>query len=226
MLPPPHIHLLTCHLTHLKEGIPPWARDAYATGKLISAFIAQFVETENRSPAATLFPWFELQMAADRLATPSPLDRIRVEDALSSPFFTNNVLINVVERFLKDIRAVDPDEKRERFQCVMLYGCGKRFLTHKHCFRQLPHEIRSLPSATVGRYVLPLLLNRDLLSESGVETLYESLLVPRYGSLTKCRKEGILPTDLYDERILPFIDEMLRVRTYNVRLVMLQLFHG
>ncbi|KAI8590356.1 hypothetical protein BDZ88DRAFT_394839 [Geranomyces variabilis] len=151
---------------------------------------------------ASDFRWQELQQFADRLMSPAWEDRPRVVDALRHPWFTENVLINVVELFLKNIRVVHPDVKRMRFQ-------------------ELPDELRSLSVTTLTSHVLPLVLTESFASEPGVELFFEQLFVPRVDDSVR----GILPPSSYCELVLPFVESMLRVRTYNVRLLMLSLFH-
>ncbi|KAI8913904.1 hypothetical protein DFJ77DRAFT_431250, partial [Powellomyces hirtus] len=150
------------------------------------------------------FDWLELQLLADRLIAPIPEDRPRVVDVLRSPWFEENVLINVVELFLKEIRVIDPHVKRMRF---------------KH----LPEELRSLSLPTLTSYVLPLILSEEFASEPGVDAFFEQLFVPHVEG--QLQNVGILPVFAYDEHILPFIESMLRIRTYNVRIIMLSLFN-
>ncbi|KND00058.1 SCY1 protein kinase [Spizellomyces punctatus DAOM BR117] len=191
-----------------QEGIQPDARDAYALGKLISGLIVPFMTASKTTKhTSSVFVWGSLQSAAERLSSQDPADRPRVEDVLHDSFFEDNIFINVVEKFLKEIRAIDPEIKRERFS-------------------HLAAEIRLLPPAATVNYVLPLVLTRDTLSETGAKAFYDLLFVPKIGKSGKGRDSaaGILPVDIYDEQVLPFIEEMLKVRTYNVRMVMLELF--
>ncbi|KAJ3141846.1 Protein-associating with the carboxyl-terminal domain of ezrin [Geranomyces variabilis] len=184
-------------------GIQPDSRDSYALGKLITAVIKPMLAPDTLKDArASDFRWQELQQFADRLMSPAWEDRPRVVDALRHPWFTENVLINVVELFLKNIRVVHPDVKRMRFQ-------------------ELPDELRSLSVTTLTSHVLPLVLTESFASEPGVELFFEQLFVPRVDDSVR----GILPPSSYCELVLPFVESMLRVRTYNVRLLMLSLFH-
>ncbi|KAJ3145960.1 Protein-associating with the carboxyl-terminal domain of ezrin [Geranomyces michiganensis] len=184
-------------------GLQPDSRDSYSLGKLITAIIKPMLASgtlSDRPP--TEFRWQELQQFADRLMSPAWEDRPRIVDALRHPWFTGNVLINVVELFLRDIRVFDPDAKRARFQ-------------------QLPNQLRSLSVATLTSHVLPIVLSESFASEPGVEVFFEQLFVPR----TDDGARGILPLSSYCELVLPFVEAMLRVRTYNVRVLMLSLFN-
>ncbi|KAJ3017982.1 Protein-associating with the carboxyl-terminal domain of ezrin [Thoreauomyces humboldtii] len=183
------------------EGTQPDSRDAFALGKLITHCIKRFLEASTTgSHLSNGFDWFELQVLADNLSTASPETRLRVVDVLRAPWFSNNVLINVVENFLKEVRGVHPEIKRLRFQ-------------------QLPDELRSLSVPTLETYVLPLVLTAEFASEPGAEPFFEHLFTPRNGD------RGILSTESYDEYVLPFIESTLRLRTYNTRLLMLSLFN-
>ncbi len=66
---------------------------------------------------------------------------------------------------------------------------------------------------------MPLLLNPDLFSEPGAETFFRTLFSP------PTHREGesytLLSRELYEDRVLPFIQGMWSVRAYDVRAMML-----
>ncbi|KAI9095111.1 hypothetical protein DFS34DRAFT_186357 [Phlyctochytrium arcticum] len=181
-------------------GIQPDARDAYGLGVLIRALIGPYLKREK--PAGS-FDWKLLDICAKNLSETAADDRPRIEDVLATEFFENNVFLDVVEKFLKEVRVIDAEVKKERFG-------------------ELPTDLQELSTQNIVKYVLPLVLNRDMMSEPGADAFYAQLLIP---SRENEHGPGVLPVKEYDEHILPFIEEMWRVRSYNVRIVLLQLFH-
>ncbi|KAJ3034109.1 Protein-associating with the carboxyl-terminal domain of ezrin [Rhizophlyctis rosea] len=176
-----------------KDATDPFKFDVYAFGCLIEQLVEQLAD---EGP----FQWRQLHALTKRMRSPEPSERPTLIEALRDPFFLENTLVVVVENFLKEIKTLDVTDKIEHFG-------------------ELPARLRALPASTTVAYVLPLMLDKDLFSEPGCETLFRQLFVP----LRPNGEEGILPLQSYALHVLPFIEEMLVVREYHVRIILLHL---
>lgn len=94
--------------SHAQE---PAKRDSHALGTLILNVIADS-ETSNA------FRWDQLRTFAQLMVSPEESERPTAGEALRSPFFAENALVQIVEQFLKEIPGVLPEEKTRLFAYV------------------------------------------------------------------------------------------------------------
>ncbi|KAJ3330624.1 Protein-associating with the carboxyl-terminal domain of ezrin [Blyttiomyces sp. JEL0837] len=195
----------------------PQARDLYALGNLLTVILAPFVAPQN-VVSGELFCWRELQSVVDRMMSRNPNKRPTVNEVLGHRFFADNPLICTVESFLRDIRALPMDKKRDGFV-------------------KLADTVRKIPQSTMVAYVLPKVLRKELFAEPGIEVFFAELFSspnetrtstfdPLRRGLAATRSSDsppLVPPTTYKQYVLPFIAEMLKVREYDVRLVMLRL---
>ncbi|KAI8820395.1 uncharacterized protein EV422DRAFT_479493, partial [Fimicolochytrium jonesii] len=183
----------------------------------LTSLISELIQLKLLSPdsdtghqdGTDLVDWTGLHAIADALASANPTERKRASEVVRSEWFEGNPIINVVENFLKEIRVVPVEVKKERF-------------------RHLPTELRALPLNTTISYVLPLVLTPEFASEPGAQGLYEQLFTPlHYVDGTDHHSEepqGLLPIETYKETVLPFIVRLWRSRSYSARMLVLDLF--
>ncbi|KAJ3084966.1 Protein-associating with the carboxyl-terminal domain of ezrin [Quaeritorhiza haematococci] len=97
---------------------PKEVKDSFALGQLIGQIIAPFVAPRTvrakREKDGELFPWPDLQSYADAMASRNPARRPRAKDVLGSSFFADNLFLDIVERFFKEIRGISPEIKRRK----------------------------------------------------------------------------------------------------------------
>jgi hypothetical protein len=227
----------------------PDERDAYSLGVLVRSVIEPFLNgrRSQQSPTprtsdlkdetlASVFPWSDIKSIADAMCSPNAPSRPSVSDMLESAFFNQNPLIFISETFLREMRGLTNDEK--------IAG-----------FSKLADTMRNLPTGTVIAYLLPKILSKDLFSEPGVEAFYQELFMnkskddevldlQRGNEMTK-KSNRLLPQDTYLQYVIPFMikvsvnlknlvyneantsyKKMLKLRQFDVRIVMLSLFES
>ncbi|KAJ3278364.1 Protein-associating with the carboxyl-terminal domain of ezrin [Borealophlyctis nickersoniae] len=184
------------HPTSPKKAPDPRTRDVYALGRFITALTEPLDDTQH-------LQWTLLHEVARKMMANDPLERPTIREVLGSPFFEDNALVEVVE-FLKDIKGVGREEKIEMFN-------------------QLPVKVRTIPISTIVAHILPLVLSKEIFSEPGAETFFRSLFTP---TRDPASGDGILPPEAYALHVLPFIEEMVGIREWHVRIIMLRLLDG
>nr|KAJ3422452.1 Protein-associating with the carboxyl-terminal domain of ezrin [Polyrhizophydium stewartii] len=187
---------------------PQSSRDCFALGRVISTIIAPLVSQQKLAPSSTAFAWGQLNDLTTQLSVRSPSERPTVRMVLDAPFFRNNVLIEIVERFLKQIRVIAPAFKERMFQ-------------------QLFTKFQCLPSKTVNDFVLPMLLKYELFSEPGADEFFLELLspspaLPARPISSPFEPQPVISRDAYARHIVPFIRRAFTVRQFETRLFLLR----
>ncbi|KAJ3412366.1 Protein-associating with the carboxyl-terminal domain of ezrin [Chytridiales sp. JEL 0842] len=218
-----------------QENSLPDERDSYSVGRLVQTIVnSVFAAKRAKEEAASnmriserdldsstsldaLFPWYEVKRIADDICSAKPTSRPSAEDLIASPFFSHNPLIFVSETFLREIRTLSNDQKEDGF-------------------RKLVDAMRTLPSSTVITYILPKVLSKDLFVEPGVEAFFQDLFMNRSNEeevvdlqqihQTTTKSTTLLPKDTYSQYVVPFMMEMIKLRDFDIRVVMLTLFES
>eukprot|EP00842_Homolaphlyctis_polyrhiza_P003724 jgi/Hompol1/4352/HPOL_003593-RA len=186
---------------------PSPARDCFAVAQLISIIIAPYLMPEQSQSGALAFAWRNLQDSADRMASRAPESRPSIFTVLDTPFFRNNVLIEVVEKFLKEIRAIPPELKHSMFG-------------------QLFSKLLCLPPKTVNEFLLPRILNHELFAEPGAHEFYSELFTPGFALSSRVTSSPesahIITREAYIGLIVPFLKQCFAIRQFETRVFMLR----
>ncbi|KAJ1528280.1 Protein-associating with the carboxyl-terminal domain of ezrin, partial [Nowakowskiella sp. JEL0078] len=204
--------LLNIHSRIPEDIIPPedndgillcdlvWTRDVYAIGHLIIDIIEKYIPNVNLNEST--LRWAELRATAQEMIQSNPNSRPTISEVLRSSFFTENVVIDVVEKFLRELRALDPQQKRENF--IRLYN-----------------DLFSIPVQTIAKHVLPFVLVTDIFAEPGADIFLDNFLSAKY---SKDKPDSaLLPKEIFTQMVVPFIVDSFKLRHYHVRLMLLKL---
>ncbi|KAH6570224.1 hypothetical protein BASA60_007828 [Batrachochytrium salamandrivorans] len=186
-----------------------FSMDCYATGHLISDIIRPYLNSAVSNPESHSFLWDQLEESAELMRTKDAASRPSIKDLLSTPFFKNSILIEIVEKFLKEIRVISPDIKIQMFS-------------------QLYSKLYFLPQETVNTFLLPMFLNHELFAEPGAFDFFTELLSPaslNSSSVASLHKESqpIITCEAYSAQIVPFIRRTFSIRQFETRLFMLKM---
>ncbi|KAI9190760.1 uncharacterized protein BJ171DRAFT_590953 [Polychytrium aggregatum] len=194
---------------------PVEARDSYSLGFLISYLIAPYtpasrISTNEKKGDTVFINWAVLQGLADRMVLERPRRRLKPKDVMSSSCFEDNVLIQVIEKFLKQIRGY-PLEQKEAM------------------FASLPQRLSLLPPSTLAAYALPYILSVEMFLEPQAFHFYQLLLGQKYNTTVPeegCDDIAVIPKALYIRYVIPYILKLFKLRSYDVRITLLKLFHN
>jgi hypothetical protein len=153
--------------------------------------------------------WNDLQAVAQRLTSNDPTARPSVQQVLKSDFFVKNALINVVEVFLKDIRAVAQEAKVLQFRFEVPDDSD------------LSAKLRCLPEPTIEGMVFPHLLTAEMFIEPGATSFFEELFGQHYAAPQT--NEPLISRKMYIDNIIPFINSLFQVKQLETRCNLLTL---
>ena len=179
-------------------------------GRLISKLIEPFLPSSKTQEDSEIFRWNQLENICDQMSAVNPRDRFDIQRVLQHKVFVENVLIEVVETFLKKIRVI-PDEAKAKM------------------FRELFFKLHCLPVKTVNEFILPLVLKQELFSEPGAIYFYDHLFSPSFGLKRNNSSHDLFPhmtlvtRESYANQIVPFLRLAFTVRQYDTRIVLLLL---
>ncbi|KAK6098863.1 hypothetical protein MT418_000342 [Batrachochytrium dendrobatidis] len=184
-----------------------FSRDCVAMGYLISDLIKSYIQHDVSTLVEHRFPWDKLEESAAHLRSNSTTSQLSIKKVLDTPFFKDSMLIEIVERFLKDIRAIHPENKAKMFSG--LYA-------QLHCLSQ----------GTVNDFLLPKLLNHELFVEPGAANFFMELLTPTTSfslGLSGMESLSVITKEAFSAHIVPFIHKTFTVRQYETRILLLKM---
>lgn len=165
-------------------------RDSYIIGQLISVIIEKFLNKPD-----LFFGWKNLEDVANEMTAMNPLKRPSIKNGLlESSFFIDNLFFQISTN-LEKFKSF-PAEKKDDM------------------FNQLYSNLLLIPKSTVIEYILPVILQHELFSES---------TEPVFHKLFKLEEDGLLNPQEYQLLIVPFIKKSINSKEFYVRMGMLAL---
>jgi len=171
-------------------------RDYWLMGKLIEDIIEPYINNNDKNSKTTM-NWLQLKEIASQMQNKIPQNRKSITEAINEPFFNNNIIIEVLE-YLKNYKIKDENDK-------------KRYLSI------LSEKMKLMSKDIIEKNILPEIIQKEIINESFSDILFAELFKdPMKGN-------ALISEEVYKNKIIPYILEMMKIRQWGTRIVLLKL---
>jgi len=169
-------------------------RDYWLIGKLIKRIIEPYTKKKGKGT----INWAPLQQIASQMQDTIPQNRKSVTEVINEPFFNNNIVIEVLE-ILKNYKIKNEDDK-------------------KQCLSILPGKLKLMSKDIIEKNILPEIIQKEIINESFSDILFVELFKDPLKGNT------LISEECYKNKIIPYILEMMKLRQWGTRIVLLKVF--
>jgi len=168
-------------------------RDYWLMGKLIEEIIEPYASKKGKGT----INWIPLKQIALQMQDTIPQNRKSVTEVINEPFFNNNVIIEVLE-ILRNYKIKDENSKKQILSI-------------------LPGKLKLMSNDIIEKNILPEIIQKEVINESFSDILFVELFRDPVQGNT------LISEECYKNKIIPYILEMMKLRQWGTRIVLLKL---